>query len=97
MAEFTIGKGRFNEVPFLLFLMVDFATAYLFSLVLHEKRRPLVAILFVVVASLLFATPTLRDEYQRYLYKQKTEAAIAEEEARTRAIIEEERLRKSRR
>jgi hypothetical protein len=56
-AEFAIGKGRFNEVPFLLFLMVDFATAYLFSLVLHEKRRPLVGFLQHLTLPISYQSP----------------------------------------
>lgn len=87
--EFIYGGGKFHRIPFVLFVLVDLSVAYGLSLLLHQRRRPFVASFLLLVVTLIWATPTLRFEYQKYLYEQKTIKAIEQEAERTRRIKDE--------
>lgn len=86
--EFIFGGGKFHRIPFVLFILVDLSAAYILSLLLHQRRRPFVALFLFLVVMLIGAAPTLRFEYQKYLYDQKRIEAIKQEEERTRRIKE---------
>lgn len=95
--EFVFGEGEFHQIPFVLFILVDLSLAYVLSLLLHQPRRPFIAALFTLVVALIIAAPTLRFEYQKYLYDQKREAAMEREAERTRRIEQEEKEKEERR
>lgn len=88
--EFIYGGGKFHRIPFVLFVLVDLSVAFGLSLLLHQRRRPFVALLLLLVVLLIGAAPTLRFEYQKYLYDQKRIKAIEREAERTRQIRNEE-------
>ena len=88
--EFIYGGGKFHRIPFVLFVLVDLSAAYALSLLLHQRRRPFVASFLLLVITLIWAVPTLRFEYQKYLYDQKIIEAIEREAERTRRIKAEQ-------
>lgn len=53
---------------------------------MNNPNRVLTLAVHPAVSLPVFLKPTLSFEYERYPYKQKTDAAIAEEEARSREI-----------
>ena len=87
--EFIYGGGKFHRIPFVLFVLVDLSAVYVLSLLLHQRRRPFVASFLLLVVVLIWAAPTLRFEYQKYLYDQKRIEAIKREAERTQRIKDE--------
>lgn len=84
--EFVFGGGKFHRIPFILFVLVDLSLVFVLALLLYQPRRPILACSFVFVVVLILASPTLRFEYEKYLYDQKTRAALEREAQRTREI-----------
>lgn len=84
--EFMYGGGRFHRIPFVLFVLVDVTAVYVLSLLLYKRRRPYFALFSFVVITLVLAAPTLRFEYQKYLYDQKRIQAIEREAERSKRI-----------
>ena len=91
--EFLYGGGRFHRIPFVLFFLVDLSLAYVLSLLLYKRPKPMIAALFLIAVTLILVAPTARFEYEKYLYDQKTKAAIAREAERTRRIEEAEKAK----
>ena len=87
--EFIYGGGKFHRIPFVLIVLVDLSAVYVLSLLLHQRRRPFVASFLILFVTLICAAPTLRFEYQKYLYNQKRIEAIELEKERTRRIKDE--------